>query len=95
MKKIHVMNPDELENLPEGTVVWQEANLEVINHEGFPRLMPMVMYRGMLGNYDQYLYPDELRAVDDIQMRVRCWSDKPTEEIMNKTPWIICKEWME
>ena len=95
MGTIHVMDPNELENLPEGTVVWQEANLEIIEDETYPRLMPLVMFRGTLANYNYYLFPDELRAADDIQMRVRCWSHRPTIETMDKTTWVICEDWME
>ena len=95
MGTIHVMTPNELENLPDGTVVWQEANLETINSEDYPRLMPMVMYKGIIANYKYYLYPDELRAADDIQMRVRYWNYRPTIETMDKTTWVICKDWME
>ena len=93
MSMIHIMSPDELESLPDGIVVWQEANLKLITRKNYPRLMPMVMYRGMLGNFEDYLYPDELSAMDDIQLKFRYWSHKPTIETMDKEPWIIREEW--
>jgi hypothetical protein len=55
----------------------------------------MVMHAGMLGNYREYLYPDEMRAADNIQLRVRVWSGRPTEQLMNWTPWTLNKEWIE
>ena len=94
MGTIHVMSPNELEKLPDGTVVWQEANLENVNDEDYPRLAPLIMYRGKLSNSEYFLIPDELRAADDIQLNFRYWSHRPTIEIMDATPWIICEEWM-
>ena len=94
MNDIHVMGPNELENLPDGTVVWQETNLHAVK-TGIDRIMPMVMYKGMLGNYQEYMYPDELRALDDIQLKFRYWNYRPTFETMMKEPWIIHKEWQE
>ena len=92
MSMIHVMSPDELEELHDGAVVWQEVNLNKVV-ENCPKLMPLVKYHGMLGNYLAYLYPDELRAEDDIQLRFRYWSHKPTIETMENEPWIIREEW--
>ena len=92
MGTIHVMTPDELENIPDGTVVWQERKVYTNIAE---RLMPMVMYRGIIGNHDEYMYPDELRAMDNIQMMFRYWNFKPTLETMTKEPWIIREEWRE
>ena len=94
MDKIHIMSPDELETLPDGAVVWQETNLFEVK-KGIDRIMPMVMYHGMLGNYQEYMYPDELRAADDIQLKFRYWNYKPTLETMAKTPWEIREEWQE
>ena len=93
MDSIHVMSPDELERLPDGAVVWQETNLHKV--KGIDRIMPMVMYHGMIANYSEYLIPDELRAMDDIQLRFRYWNFKPTLETMGKTPWVIREEWRE
>lgn len=94
MATIHIMSPDELENVPDGTVVWQETNLFEVKN-GIDRIMPMVMYHGMLGNYQEYMYPDELRAADNIQLKFRYWNDKPTFNIMMSTPWAIREEWKE
>ena len=91
MSKIHVMSPDELENLPNGTVIWQETNLRAV--KGIDRVMPMVMYNGIFANYSEYLIPDELRAIDDIQLKFRYWNFKPTLETMSKEPWVIKEEW--
>ena len=91
MTDIHVMSPEELENLPDGAVVWQETNLHVV--KGMDRIMPMVMYHGTIANYSEYLIPDELRAMDDIQLKFRYWNYKPTLETMAKEPWIIREEW--
>ena len=91
MNDIHVMTPDELESLPEGAVVWQERH----NYKANDRVMPFVMYGGILGNYYEYLVPDELRAADDIQMHFRYWNYRPTVETMEREPWIIREEWIE
>lgn len=93
MGTIHIMSPDELENSPDGTVIWQETNLCMVKKAD--RIMPMVMYHGTFANCEEYLIPDELRAMDDIQLRFRYWNFKPTLETMTKEPWIIREEWQE
>ena len=94
MATVHVMSPDELEKLPDGAVVWQETNLHTVK-KGIDRVMPMVMYHGTIANYSEYLIPDELRAMDDIQLKFRYWNFKPTLETMSKEPWVIREEWRE
>lgn len=86
-----ILSPDEMEALPEGCLVWVEHNTEFLSG---PRLAPMVMHAGILGNYRDYLVPDEMRAPDQIQMRYRVWSGRPTVPLMDWTPWTINKEWM-
>lgn len=95
MGEIHVMNPDELENLPDGAVVWREQHSYRTDKESirYERLMPMIMYNGIIANYYEYILPDELRAMDDIQLRYRYWSHRPTIETMDKEPWIMHEEW--
>lgn len=92
MGNLHIMTPNELENIPDGTVVWQERKAYTNTAE---RLIPMVMYRGIIGNYYEYMYPDELRALDNIQMMFRYWNYKPTITTMESTPWVFHKEWQE
>lgn len=92
MGNIHVMNPDELDALPDGAVIWQERH----DYKQFEdRVQPMVKFHGMFANYYDYLYPDELRAADDIQLKVRYWNYRPTIETMAREPWIIREEWKE
>ena len=91
--RARILNPKEMEELPEGACVWVEHNPQQWSRP--PRLQPMVMHAGMLGNYREYLYPDEMRAADDIQLRVRVWSGRPTEQLMDWTPWTLNKEWIE
>jgi len=97
MTTIHVMSPDELENLPNGAVVWREKHDYDEESESVrqTRLMPMMMYNGLIANYYEYLYPDEMRAADDIQLRYRYWSHRPTIETMDNEPWIMREEWKE
>ena len=94
---IHIMSPDELENLPNGTIVWREKYDYDNTTENVRdlRLMPMIMFNGIIANYYEYLYPDELRAADDIQLKYRYWNMKPTINIMTCTPWVKREEWIE
>ena len=86
MSNIHVMSPNELEKLPDGSVVWQERKEPNV-------IMPMIMYNGIIANYEEYLYPNELRAMDDIQLNLRYWNYRPTIDTMQNEPWIIREEW--
>lgn len=86
-----ILTPDELEQLPDGYLVWEERNTEFIPG---PRLQPMVAHEGVLGNYREYFLPCKLRAADSIQTRFRFWSGRPTVPLMDWTPWTINKEWM-
>lgn len=52
-----------------------------------PRVSPLVMYRGILGNEIEYLLPSEMDAADYIRMQIRIWDVKPTEQEMAETPW--------
>ena len=92
MDKIHVMSPDELKGLKEGAVAWQESRVYDLNR---PRVMPMVMFNGIIGNFDEYCVPDELRSMDDTQLRFRYWNKKPLDYTMDMEPWIIREEWRQ
>ena len=52
-----------------------------------PRVSPMVMYQGILGNEMEYLVPSEMDAADHIRMQIRIWDTKPTDEERAATPW--------
>ena len=97
MNKPYIMSPQELTDIPDGTVVWREKHHYNNSDESVHgcRLMPMVMFNGMIANYYDYLYPDELAAADDIQLRFRYWNEKPTEEVMDNELWVLREEWKE
>ena len=92
MNNIHIMSPDELESLPDGAVIWEEYRDYKVP---LNRVQPMVKFHGMFANYYDYLYPDELRADSDIQLKIRYWSHRPTIETMAREPWIIREEWKD
>ena len=84
---------EELAAIREGDVVWQEFR-KVLTHDHHvpvtfaePILSPLVMYHGILGNYEYYLLPDEMDAADYIRMIVRVWDVKPTDKERSETPW--------
>ena len=93
--KIHVMTPNELESLPDGAVVWLEIHEYDNLMPGHCRIQPLVMYDGIYANNYSYVLPDELRAADNVQLTMRCWSHRPTIETMDKEPWIIHEEWIK
>lgn len=93
MSEIHVMSPKELESFPEGTVVWMETRDYKNDVPGYRRVQPLVLYNGVYANDYSYILPDELRAEDDIQLKVRCWNYRPTITTMENEPWIIREEW--
>lgn len=92
---IYIMSPEELENLPNGTVVWEERREYDNTNAAKARIQPMMMYNGMISNYYNYIYPDELRSMDDIQLRFRYWSMRPTIFRMDHTPWTINEDWRQ
>lgn len=96
-----IENVEELEALPEGTVVWQELR-KALRYKwadndyggsgvpvafGEPKVSPLVMAYGILANDREYLLPSEYDAADYIRMIVRIWDSKPTQEETLNTPW--------
>lgn len=89
----YVMPINELETIPDGTVVWMELRSYDNLITDHARIQPMVKYGMNLGNAYSAYYIDDYK--DDYGTMERMWNYRPTIETMDNTPWIIKEEWQK